>query len=294
MIIDKVLEASECFTADRTIADVVIGVSLLAVELDNGAVGVSYVLRDSLPSGCSIFSYAQDLVGKPAAEIAAWAVSGREDLKRGLGMATLNAASGSQTLHDEDDAGLTFGIKAGPAETVGMIGHIPPIVKAFRSMAREIIVFDEGLIAAAGRGGQDGSGNRHGHGGHAGSGGTAPATGAQAVQDRHGGPEHHTVYPASEQARLLPSCDIVIMSGTTIVNGTIDSLLGMCGQAREIVLVGASTPMFPAALAGTPVTVLAGSWWDAAGKVEIFRRISLAGGIAHVQPWMIKKAVRIG
>ena len=44
-------------TAIKTIKDIVIGISLIGVELSDGTVGVAYVLRDGLPSGCSVFRY---------------------------------------------------------------------------------------------------------------------------------------------------------------------------------------------------------------------------------------------
>jgi len=255
VLIEKVLEAAEPFLKDRVIADAVVGISLLAVQLDDGAVGLAYVLRDSLPSGCSIFPYVQDLIGRPAREVAAWAATGPEDLARGLGIAVLNAASRAQDLKDEDDPGLSFGVRARPGDTVGLVGYIPPIARAFEGRAGRVIVFDQGLYAKEGA--------------------------------RNG------VLPTEEQPRLLPACDIVILSGSTVVNRSIDGLLALCPRAREIILVGASTPLFPAAYADTRVSVLAGSWWSPDGKADLFRRISLAGGIAHVQRYAQKKAVRL-
>jgi len=255
VLIEKVLEAAESFTKDRLIADAVVGISLLAVQLDDGAVGLAYVLRENLPSGCSVFPYGQDLIGASAREVAGWAAAGTEDLSRALGIAVLNAASRAQDLKDEDDPGRSFGVHAAPGDTVGMVGYIPPIVKTFERIAGRVIVFDQGLYAKEG-----------------------PKSG---------------VHPTEEQPRLLPACDIVILSGSTVVNRSIDGLLALCPRAREIVLVGASTPLFPAAYADTRVSVLAGSWWKSDGQADLFRRIALAGGIAQVQAYMQKKAVRL-
>ena len=96
-----------------------------------------------------------------------------------------------------------------------------------------------------------------------------------------------------EQSRLLPACDIVILSGTTLINQSLEQLLEWCAKAREIVLVGSSTPMYPEAFKGTGVTRLAGSWWDSEKKDEIFKKISLAGGIRHLSETMIKKSVQV-
>jgi uncharacterized protein (DUF4213/DUF364 family) len=63
----------------------------------------------------------------------------------------------------------------------------------------------------------------------------------------------------------------------------------MCTGAKDVVLVGPSTPMFPAGWSGTRVTRLAGSWWMNGHKNEIFRLISLACGVSRLQRFMIKK-----
>jgi hypothetical protein len=66
----------------------------------------------------------------------------------------------------------------------------------------------------------------------------------------------------------------------------------MCKNAREIILMGSSCPMYPQAFADTNVTVLAGSWWDSDYKNDIFKVISLAGGISHLSRYSLKKTVR--
>jgi len=99
------------------------------------------------------------------------------------------------------------------------------------------------------------------------------------------------VYSMQDQPKLLPACDIVILSGTTMINNTIDELLSKCSIAKEIIMVGSSVPMFPEAFKDTKVTVLAGAWWDGEQKDEIFKEISLACGISHLHKYMIKKAV---
>ena len=58
-------------------------------------------------------------------------------------------------------------------------------------------------------------------------------------------------------------------------------------------MVGSSTPMFPEAFRDTIIKVLAGSWWGNYDKEELFKLISIAGGIAHINKFMIKKAVPV-
>ena len=251
MIMEKVLASAQEYLAGKTVRDLVIGISQIACELDGGDVGVSYVLRDNLPNGCSVFPYAQEVIGKPAREIAEWVITGGDDLQRGIADAVLAAASRGQEIPDDANAPeRPFGMEIKPDDTVGMIGMIWPVAENLSRLAGEMIVFDEGLA-------------------------------------KHGGDP--MIYPTDRQPQLLPECDIVILSGTTVVNQSIDYLLPLCVKSREVVMLGASTPMFPKGWAGSKVTRLAGSWWDNTRKNEIFRLISLGCGIRQLKDYVILK-----
>ena len=254
MIMKKVLASAGEYLVGKTVRDLVVGISMTACELDSGEVGVSYVLRDSLPNGCSVFPYAREVIGRPAGEIAEWIISGQDDLQRGIADAVLSAASHSLDIPDDmDDAEQPFGMEVTYDDTVGMIGLIWPVAEKLSKLAGRMIVFDEGLAL-------------------------------------HGGDP--MIYQSSDQPRLLPECDIVILSGTTVINQSIDSLLSMCVKSREVVMVGASTPMFPKGWAGSRVTRLAGSWWNSANKKEIFRLISLGGGIRQLKDFITLKNIK--
>jgi len=56
----------------------------------------------------------------------------------------------------------------------------------------------------------------------------------------------------------MPKMDVVIVTSTSLLNHTLDGILDCCGGAREVALVGPSTPLAPEVFMGTPVTVLAG------------------------------------
>ena len=252
-LVEKILESAQSRLAGKTVTDLVVGVSLVACELSDGEIGISYVLRDDLPNGCSAFPYVQEVIGKPAAEIASWLKTGEDNLKRAIADAVLTASAGSDFPEDAKD-GLPFGITASPSDTAGMIGLIEPVARVLEKAAGKLIVFDEGLA-------------------------------------RHGG--NPLVMPSSKQAELLPTCDIVVLSGTTVVNGSIDALLKMCPKAREIIMVGTSTPMFPDGFKDSGITRLAGSCWDNSKKNEIFRLISLACGISHLHKYNLKKVIPV-
>jgi hypothetical protein len=256
MLIEKVFQAAEPLLRDRVVTDAVLGLSLTAVELDGTDIGLSYVLRDRLPAGCSIFGFAQHIIGQPALDAARLVLEGRDDAQRGVGMAVITAATRALNLPDEPATPTPFGLQVHPADKVGMIGFIPPVVDQLTRLEAQVTIFDKGLTANGGGGA------------------------AQVVD-------------MSQQAEILPLCDLMIISGTTLINGTLDHLLGLCQNAREIVLVGSSTPMLIEAFRETGVTALAGSWWDAAYKAEMFKKLSLSCGISHLKKMMIKKLVQV-
>lgn len=252
---EQIYHAALPLLEGRTVADLVIGISMLAVELDGKDLAVSYVLRDDLGGGCSIFSYANQAVGMSAREVGSWFVTGGDDIQRAIGGAVLNAASHSLDLIDSSDREHPFDLNLSQEDTVGMVGHIQPVAMQLKEHGCRMVIFDKGKCAM--------------------------------------GKPAEDIYPMEQQARMMPECDVVFLSGTTTINGTAASLLEQCSKARDVVLVGASVPMIPAGYAGTPVTVLAGSWWDHKDKAVIFRLISQAGGMQALKPYAIKKNVRV-
>ncbi len=255
MLLKSVLRSARPYLQGLKVQDAVVGISLIAVELDNGFIGVSYVLREGLKAGCSIFPYLEDIAGTDAAAIGEWAAAGGDDLQKAVGMAVLAAASRGQDLEEVTGSGPLFGIEVGKGDTIGMIGLISPVANMIRPLVKELYIFDEGVSR---RGGTEGA-----------------------------------VRPGEEQPHLLPTCDVVVISGTAMINGSVDGLLEICDEARDVIMVGASTPMYPEAFLGTKVTVLAGSWWKSECKEVIFKKISLACGIRELGPFSLKKSVRV-
>lgn len=75
---------------------------------------------------------------------------------------------------------------------------------------------------------------------------------------------------------ILPRCDVVLLSATTLVNKTFDSLMRRSSQAREICLLGPSTPLFPEFFRSRGITMLAGRQILDADK--LLQIVSEAGG----------------
>jgi hypothetical protein len=90
----------------------------------------------------------------------------------------------------------------------------------------------------------------------------------------------------------LSVCDVALITATSIINGTLQGLLGDLGNTREVVILGPSTPYAPAAFSGTPVTILAGSDIVDAAKVRTIVREG--GGTQTLGKSLRRWVTRIG
>jgi uncharacterized protein (DUF4213/DUF364 family) len=75
---------------------------------------------------------------------------------------------------------------------------------------------------------------------------------------------------------ILSQCHVVLLSATTLVNKTFDSLMEMSSQTRDLCLLGPSTPLFQEFFRTRGITVLAGRQIIDADK--LLQIVSEAGG----------------
>jgi hypothetical protein len=85
--------------------------------------------------------------------------------------------------------------------------------------------------------------------------------------------------PASEIVRRLPDCQVAFITATSIVNHSMDEFLHAAANCRQVVILGATTPLLPAAFKDTPVTCLSGV--VVSRPAEVLRIVSSAGGMRH-------------
>jgi uncharacterized protein (DUF4213/DUF364 family) len=52
-------------------------------------------------------------------------------------------------------------------------------------------------------------------------------------------------HPAGDAGRLIPQADVVAITGTTLINHTLEPLLGLCRPGAVVLLLGPSTPLAP-------------------------------------------------
>jgi uncharacterized protein len=84
------------------------------------------------------------------------------------------------------------------------------------------------------------------------------------------------VLPDTAAAEILPACQVAILSATTLLNHTIDALLDHCRSAREIALLGPTTPFLPQVFERHGVTMLSGL--QVVDAPQILRIVSEGGG----------------
>ena len=99
------------------------------------------------------------------------------------------------------------------------------------------------------------------------------------------------VLPATATPDLLPQCQVVIISGTTLLNRTIDGILDFCKTAREVAVLGPSTPFLPGPFKKRGVTILSGI--QVVDTEKVLRIVSEAGGTPSFGPFVRKLSMRI-
>ncbi len=92
--------------------------------------------------------------------------------------------------------------------------------------------------------------------------------------------------PDTEIVHQLPYCDVALITGTSIVNHSMDEFLHAAENCREVVILGATTPLLPAAFHDTPVTCLSGV--VVADRAEVLRVVSSAGGMRQFKHFVDK------
>ena len=219
-----------------------------ALELDDGALGLSYVLLDHTLQRLIQSGGGEGLVGMEALELArAFAApSGRahtasqdpaQALRRTLGFAACNALSrtvmgrmGFAPPRATDSIG---GIAPQAGDHVGMVGLFSPLLKQVTAAGARLTVVELNPDYA---GQYDG---------------------------------YHVTLDAAE----LQGCNKVLSTSTILLNHTVDNMLAQCRGAERIVLIGPSAGCVPDPLFARGVTLMGGSWiTDRAGFIDALRR----------------------
>ncbi|MEK8053362.1 DUF364 domain-containing protein [Ideonella sp. DXS22W] len=197
-----------------------------AIELDSGALGLSYLLLGGTLAELARRPEAaqQALAGQDALALARRWADGDTPADRALGFAAVNALS----RHLQDAAGLAppdapdsiGGLAPQAGEPIGMVGFFPPLVKQVTALGAQLTVLE--LRA-------DLAGN-------------------------------HPGYTVTLDPAALRGCTQVLMTSTVLLNHTLDDVLAHCAGARAIAMIGPGAGLLPDALFARGVTAVGGSW----------------------------------
>ncbi len=196
-----------------------------AIELDDGSLGLTYVLLDE--STKRLVAQRGDpslgLEGADALAVARW-FADEPGARRALGFAAVNALT--RCLFDRAGfvpapSGDSIGMLAPqPADHIGMIGLFPPLVKHIVQAGARLTVVELR---------SDLAGQREG-------------------------------YRVSTDRNDLATCNKVIATSTLLLNGTLDAMLAACTQARSFAVIGPGAGCLPDPLFARGVTLLGGTW----------------------------------
>ena len=214
-----------------TVERAVVGLFFTGVKLSNGAAGASATPIKSIPeavccpSSTMAMPFPGKLRGRRAADLAREALSGH-GIRRAVGIAAVNAlAEVCWQRRPRPDVELCYDIDAfdateiRPGDKVVVIGAFVPFLKELKRRGQGYLVLE-----------QD------------------PAT---LKSD-----ELPFFRPAEQAAQILPSADVALITGATLVNNTLEELLALTRPDARVTVVGPTVGMLPDAFLARGADVL--------------------------------------
>jgi len=102
---------------------------------------------------------------------------------------------------------------------------------------------------------------------------------------------HTTLYPDWAAPDILEQSDIVLFTGASVINKSFDVLINYVKSAREIVVVGPSTPLYPDTFKKRGVTLIGGI--IITNPADALKIVSEAGGTRHLSVAYQKVAISL-
>jgi uncharacterized protein len=207
-----------------------------ALELEDGSLGLSYVLLDGSLGALASGRAAVELPGADAMDLAAGWLGGRVEA-RTLGFAAVNALSrhllDRMGIAPPDAPDSIGGLDPQPGEHIGMVGLFPPLVRQVTARGARLTVLELRADLAG----------------------------------------EHAGFTVTLDPKDLDVCDKVLSTSTVLLNHTLDAVLANCRQARRVALIGPGAGCLPGALFEAGVTTLGGTWiTDASGFKQALKQ----------------------
>src|ERR1035437_2386316 len=95
-------------------------------------------------------------------------------------------------------------------------------------------------------------------------------------------PARMEILSDAEKKEALKSCDIVIITATTLLNSTFEETINSLGTPRSVIVMGPSTPLTTRIFSDTPVTHLGGV--IVVDSARVMQIISEGGGTSALRP----------
>lgn len=221
--------------------DVRLGVFYTGVKLSSGHAGLAYTPIHELPEAICCpkaqarMPQAGELLKLDIKTLMDYALE-ENPLRAAIGVATLNALSA--ILLEEKACPYKLAglgdvldlVEIRKEDTVGMIGAFPPFIKRLKDACGKLHVFEKNPWLAK-------------------------EVGMEELQ------------PESLAREILPHCDVLLITGVTLVNHTLEPILKWSTRARETVLVGPTASLYPEPLFQKGVTTIGGIRIKDADKV---------------------------
>lgn len=200
-----------------------------AIELEDGAFGLSYVLLgDTLEALLATHGSASGvpLAGADTMALAQRLADGSE-VERAIALAAINALTDSvwrRVGYEPPPAGNSLGdVVLGPQDHLGMIGFFPPLVQRVAEAGGRLSVVEMN---------------------------------PEMVARQHERYPHITI--GLDRALLAP-CNLVVGTSTMLLNHTLDAMLAAAPNAQRFAVIGPSAGLWPDALFERGVTLLGGT-----------------------------------
>lgn len=214
---------------------VVVGIFFTGVQLNNGIGAMCATPVKSVPAAVCCTSSVNalptpgKLAGKPVLDVLEDLHKPKQDLRRAIAIASLNALIETlwQTRGDppvqiagKGDAFQLLEFK--PDDKVVLVGAFPPYMRELcqRKQDFKVLELDPSVLKP-----------------------------------------HEMPYfaPADTAPEVVPWADIFITTGTTLINGTLDALLGYVKPRARVAVIGPTTPLYPEPFKHRGVNLIGGS-----------------------------------
>jgi uncharacterized protein len=210
---------------------VVVGLFFTGVKLSNGVAGACATPIKTIPeavccpSSALAMPFPGKLSGRPAADLACEALSSH-GIRRAVGIASVNALADSCWRRRPDPrVSLRVGVDAFDAtdirlgDRVVIVGAFIPFLKELKRRGQSFLVLEQDPVTLK--------------------------------------PDELPFFrPAEAATEIVPQADVLLITGSSLVNATLEDLLALAGREARVTIVGPTVSMLPHAFLARGADVL--------------------------------------